>query len=171
MIEAYLRQMGESENTISAALSRIRTGREAGDFITQSMISSWLSADTEYAVLNSQSKININFVDPLVLEAILSYPWNGETVDNYLVMKNNILNARNSNEITEEQLRNLLDCDEEIRKEILKYLGDTSWFWNLIISNDEYSLDLMLCRIPSMDDDINSTGVQIVNKRFSKRES
>ena len=71
-------------------------------------------------MLNSQSKININFVDPLVLEVILSYPWNGETVDNYLVMKNNILNARNSNEITEEQLRNLLDCDEEIRKNDFK---------------------------------------------------
>ncbi len=169
VIEGYLRQNNYPENTISFTLSKIRQKKNKNEYISQRDISNWLAEANRKAgaVLNSQSKININFIDPLLLETVLSTPWMGETVDNYLVMKNNILNARSTNELTEQDLREILSCDEKIKDQILMYLGSKSWFWKLSIANESAEMELILCRVPSLDDIPENSGIQIVNKKFT----
>ena len=168
VIEGYLRQTSVPEDKISSILSQIRSKRNNSDFISQQDLSGWMPSinGKEMAVLNSQSKMNVNFIDPMILDAVLSHPWSGKRVDNYLVMKNNILNARNTNELTDQDLRNLLTCDEEIEDSLMQYLGDTSWFWQLTLENETAALTLILCRVPSMDDMPEKSVIQIVNKRF-----
>jgi len=173
IVEGYLRQNGYNEDRISNVTSQLRNIQKGNEKVTQQEISSWLATgDTPTpAVINAQSRMNVNFIDPLILEAILSYPWNGESVDNYLVLKNNILNARNTYEVTEEKLSNLLNCDQEIRNRMLRYLGTSSWFWKLKIEDDEYQLSTLICRTPSISGRIEETGIQIVNNVFKKKDN
>jgi hypothetical protein len=94
-----------------------------------------LGEDDMVPVLTTIPQMNVHFIDPFLLQCILSYPYREDRINNYLLKYNNILSARKNQEITEEKLKALIGPnDKQLR--VLEYLGTLTTFWKLTISQD-----------------------------------
>jgi hypothetical protein len=99
--------------------------------------------------VNVEPLMNVNFVDPLVLEELLSY-------DEYGVRRPKercaeILSRREARGISAEDLRSILGIDRS--SPLAHYLGSVTWFWEIVVTaeNGGPSLRAVLCRLPPKD--------------------
>jgi hypothetical protein len=102
-----------------------------------------------FPVVNAEPLMNVNFVDPLVLEELLSY---GE----YRIGRPKercaaILSRRETGGISAEDLRSMLGIDWS--NPLAHYLGSVTWFWEIAVtaengSPEPPSLRAVLCRLP-----------------------
>jgi hypothetical protein len=99
--------------------------------------------------VNAEPLMNVNFVEPLILEELLSY-------DEYGIGRPKercaeILSRRETAGISAEDLRSILGIDRS--NPLALYLGSVTWFWEIVVTaengNPEApSLRAVLCRLP-----------------------
>jgi hypothetical protein len=95
--------------------------------------------------VNAEPLMNINFVEPLVLEELLSY---GE----YGIRRSEersaaILSRREREGISAEDLRSMLGIDRS--HPLAQYFGSITWFWEIVITAEQGpSLRAVACRLP-----------------------
>jgi hypothetical protein len=99
--------------------------------------------------VNAEPLMNINFVDPLVLEELLSY-------DEYGIRRAEersaeILSRRETEGLSAEDLRSMLGIDRS--HPLAHYFGSITWFWEIVIAAENgdpgaSSLRAVVCRLP-----------------------
>lgn len=97
-----------------------------------------------YPFVNAEPLYNVNFIEPFVLEQILSYP--EYKLKNPLGIAKSILSAQDSDGLTPEQLRGMLGIDKTHR--LFYLLGTTTWFWEIRIQAPHEELVTVVCRLP-----------------------
>jgi hypothetical protein len=117
--------------------------------------------DTLYPMMNVEPIINVHFMDPMVLNELLSYPdWK---VSHPREKAQIVLDSRDRSELTGEELRRIIGVAEDNR--ILQYLGVITWFWKITVSRETASLVLIVARLPSEGE--SAPRFLITEERFS----
>jgi hypothetical protein len=103
-----------------------------------------------YPFVNAEPLMNINFVDPFIMEELLSY---GEYGIKHPEEKcTEILSRREREGIGAEDLRSILGIDRS--NPLAHYFGSITWFWEIAITGETGgpntpSLGAVVCRLPS----------------------
>jgi hypothetical protein len=102
-----------------------------------------------FPLVNAEPLMNVNFVDPLILEALLSYGDYG--IGRPKERCAAILSRRETGGISAEDLRSILDIDSS--NPLAHYLGSVTWFWEIAVTAengraDAPSLRAVICRLP-----------------------
>jgi hypothetical protein len=97
--------------------------------------------------VNAEPLMNVNFVEPLILEELLAYAEYG--IKSPEERSAEILSRRETEGISSEDLRAMLGIDGS--NPLAHYLGSITWFWEIVISaesEDAPSLRVVVCRLP-----------------------
>ncbi|MDR1250152.1 MAG: hypothetical protein LBK63_12735 [Treponema sp.] len=99
--------------------------------------------------VNAEPLMNVNFVEPLVLEELLSYGEYG--IGRPKERCAEILSRRETRGISAEDLRSILGIDRS--NPLAHYLGSVTWFWEIAVTVENSdpnapSLRAVLCRLP-----------------------
>jgi hypothetical protein len=102
-----------------------------------------------YPFVNTEPLMNVNFVDPLILEELLSYGDYG--IGRPKERCAAILSRRETGGVSAEDLRSILGIDQS--NPLAYYLGSITWFWEIAVTAengtaDAPSLRAVLCRLP-----------------------
>jgi hypothetical protein len=99
--------------------------------------------------VNAEPLMNVNFVEPLILEELLSYGEYG--IGRPKERCAAILSHRAAGGIGAEDLRSILGIDRS--NPLAHYLGSVTWFWEIAVTaeNGGPSLRAVLCRLPPGD--------------------
>ena len=101
-----------------------------------------LAYDRVYPVLNAEPPLNVHFVSERVLREIARhYEVTPGLIDA-------LLQQRNAGELTEKDVRTLLDGQSPL---FGRYLGVRSWFWEITVTGQEHRLRWVVARLPSRD--------------------
>lgn len=121
--------------------------------------------DDLYPFVNAEPLYNVNFIEPFILEQILSYK--EYKVKNPLGIAKSILSARDSDGLTPEQLRGILGIDKTHR--LFYLLGTTTWFWEIRIQSPHEELITVVCRLPPSNTSPNDKPIfNMIETRFEK---
>jgi hypothetical protein len=100
-------------------------------------------------LVNAEPLMNVNFVEPLILEELLSY-------DEYGIGRPGercaaILSRRETGGMSAEDLRSMLGIDRS--NPLAHYLGSVTWFWEISVTaeNGGPALRVVACRLPPGD--------------------
>jgi hypothetical protein len=115
-----------------------------------------------YPFINAEPLMNINFVEPLILEELLSYP--DYLIGRPKVICDEVLNRRSRHSIDTEDLYAILGIDKT--SPLFSYFGCITWFWEITIvtGRKDCSLRAVVCRLPSGD---SSPVYKIIERRFT----
>ena len=105
--------------------------------------------DAMYPVVNVEPCMNVHFVDPDVLIALLSYP--ELKVPHPAEAARQILDARGRTELSEDDLTRIMGAPPASR--IYQYFGVVTWFWRISASAGSSRLDLVVARLPGATGD------------------
>jgi hypothetical protein len=99
--------------------------------------------------VNTEPLMNINFVEPFILEELLSYGEYGVKRPEERCAE--LLSRRESEGISADDLRSILGIDAS--NPLAHYLGSITWFWEIAITAEEGgpnapSLRAVVCRLP-----------------------
>ncbi|AEF86040.1 hypothetical protein TREPR_1391 [Treponema primitia ZAS-2] len=113
--------------------------------------SSW---EELYPFVNAEPLMNINFIEPLLLREILSYP--DYRIAHYETRCEEILYRRSRETLGQEDVSVILGIGKT--HALFYYLGCISWFWEFRIygnpsAGNNHSRTVILCRIPPSTDD------------------
>jgi hypothetical protein len=114
-----------------------------------------------FPLMNVEPVLNAHFVEPLILNALLSHP--DLKIPKPAQAANAILSSRDMTEMTAERLKLLVGVGEENR--IFQYLGVITWFWRIAVTSGSTRLELIVSRLPSADD--SDPRFLIVEERYS----
>lgn len=110
-------------------------------------------------VLTTKGQINVNFVDPYILDCLLSYkPYNIGGSKGVLA---NIVAERKAEEIDDVRLRTLLGGIAE-NHPILGYLGARTWFWRISASFGTTKRVVIVARQLPFDDLAKDEKIRII---------
>ena len=96
-----------------------------------------LEAGKLYPVVNAEPLMNVHFIDSFLLECLLSYPYRQEPLENPGLIAQTILEKRNSVEILPEDLRRIIQPNEN-QLRVLEYLGTRTSVFVLTVSQGDY---------------------------------
>jgi hypothetical protein len=113
--------------------------------------SSW---EELYPFVNAEPLMNINFIKPLLLREILSYP--DYRIARHEALCEEILSRRSRETLDQEDISSILGIGKG--HALFYYLGSITWFWEFSIrgnpaEGNSHSRTVVLCRIPSTGDD------------------
>ncbi len=94
------------------------------------------------AVMTVEPQINVNFVDPFVLKALLSYP--AYKIEAPVAGADAIIGARASGELTIQRAAAILGIATD--HPLFTYLGDDTWFWRVTVKADGRGLEAIFAR-------------------------
>jgi hypothetical protein len=99
--------------------------------------------------VNAEPLMNVNFVEPLILEELLAYGEYGIRRPEERCAE--ILSRRERESIGAEDLRSILGIDKS--NPLAHYLGSITWFWEITITAEDGgpnapSLKAVVCRLP-----------------------
>jgi hypothetical protein len=100
-----------------------------------------------WPVVNAEPLMNVNFVEPLILEELLAYPDYG--IKRAGERCGELLARRETAGIGAEELRSLLGIDRS--HPLAQQLGSITWFWEIAITAEHGgapSLRAVACRLP-----------------------
>jgi len=92
-----------------------------------------------YPVMNVQPLMNIHFIDPFLLQCLLSYPYREEPIDQFQAKTDQLLQLREQREITPGDLEAIIDPNEK-QLRVLQYIGCTTGFWSLTLKKEEQTI-------------------------------
>ncbi|MFP3042359.1 hypothetical protein LQZ19_11140 [Treponema primitia] len=172
--EFAARQLGTSitEDPIKgeALREKIRTLLMDQQLLDRENLSTFLGASlTElYPFINAEPLMNINFVDPLILEELIAYP-------DYHIRRpeeitRDILAKRKTESLNTENICTILGIDKS--NPLFHYFGSITWFWEIAIETKtegrkDHSLSAVVCRLPPGAYPVNSKPeYKIIERRF-----
>jgi hypothetical protein len=95
-------------------------------------------------VMNVEPGMNVHFIDPRVLAALLAYP--DLEVPDPSGAALEILGAREAGELSQKDLRRMIGAPETSR--IYAYLGVVTWFWKVSVAREGLRHELIVARVP-----------------------
>jgi len=161
-------------------LYALRTGAEAAADVFHSKIQGLLIAqrilkpeqlrdflgldyDALYPVMNVEPTMNVHYVAPRILDALLGYP--ELKVPHAQATAQAILDARLTREISEADLHRMIGAADNNR--IYQYLGVTTWFWKITVKHPSAVLDMVIARIPGAPD--AKPRFTVVEERYARQ--
>lgn len=135
--ELYRVRHGESG--AAAFRDRIQKGLEEGKLWTTAELTEILGQEAEdlSPVINAEPIMNVHFVDPFLLECLLSYPYREDPLKNPKSIMQTILERRKIGELSFDELESIIQPNDNQRR-VLEYLGVTTAFYSLSLSIDMY---------------------------------
>ena len=98
-------------------------------------------------LVNVEPQMNVNFIPPEVLHAVLSYPYGGKKIANSEALYTAILSDRQSQGLTPQYLANLIPA-KGAQLLVFQYLGTRTWFWRITIAGGSRSLVKVVAGFP-----------------------
>ena len=144
--------------------NQVRTIRKTKQFIKSDIeLKMFLGVNFEAIMpyVNIKPQINVNFMEEDVLRALLSYP--EFKLTNKAQRINTLLSVRETTEINEEDLTNILGISKN--DELYYYLGCRTWFWQIDIAGKNVSCRVVLARSYE-DDEFGKTNYYIIEKKW-----
>jgi hypothetical protein len=148
--EFVLRSLGlsltGSEAKAEAFHGKVQALLAAKKNVAQTDLADFLGADAD--VLEPEIAAvpawNVYFLDPFILEALLSYP--AYEIKEPSKKMHSLLSARTGGALTEPQIAAILGVPAT--HDLLQYLGTRTWFWEIEAKTDRASLVLIAARDP-----------------------
>jgi hypothetical protein len=100
-----------------------------------------------FPFINAEPLMNINFVDPLILNELIAYPdyqiWHPQEISFEIVSR------RKTESLSTEGLCTILGIDKS--SPLFYYLGCITWFWeiSIVAAEKDRSQRAVLCRLPT----------------------
>lgn len=108
--------------------------------------------DKLYPLINIESLINVNFAEERILNAVLSYPYGGESHKNGSDYLEILTAERTTMELTPDRLQSLFQLEDHYLR-IPQYLGCKTWFWKITAELNDHELNVIICRVPDREAD------------------
>lgn len=162
------------ENVLSNKASSIYLGQKRDELHrNQQMIQNetelklvyGIALDDIYPYISLNQPMNIHFVEPIVLEAVLSYP--KFNIPSWKSKSDLLISLRNSHELSEEDLMNCLGVSKS--DPLYYFFGTKTWFWEIELSNDKYTFTTVVFRYPE-ETLKNEPVFYIINRKWKKNE-
>jgi len=106
-----------------------------------------ISYDKIFPYINTEPVMNVQFVEPAVLQGILSDPDYG--LAGAVQKAKQLLALRESRELVQEDVQNVLGIDRSNR--LYYFFGTVTWFWQIEIKKGAVVCDEIICRMPPKD--------------------
>lgn len=116
-----------------------------------------------YPLINVQPLLNVNYLDPLLLKAVLHYPYGNEKINNANEFEEILLVEREVMEVDQNRLVSLIEVEDQ-QERVLQYLGTKTWFWKIAVSQKNMALEAIICRLPF--EDYNEIQFEIIQWKF-----
>jgi hypothetical protein len=117
--------------------------------------------DELYPFINAEPLMNINFIEPVLLQELLAYP------DYRLAHPGRayeeLIRRRDAGALDSADIYALLGIDET--NPLSHYLGSITWFWEITIRGGGRSRKAVICRLPP-GRDRSVPGYTIIEERF-----
>jgi hypothetical protein len=99
-----------------------------------------------FPFINAEPLMNINFVDPLILNELIAYP--DYRIRHPQEVSFEIVSRRKTESLSTESICTILGIDES--NPLFYYLGCITWFWeiNIVAAEKDRSQRVVLCRLP-----------------------
>ncbi|MBI9104823.1 MAG: hypothetical protein JEY99_20570 [Spirochaetales bacterium] len=129
---------------------KIRGKRENRETISNNEIFDFLGEDCNhlYPVVSAVPLLNINFIKPELLKAILNHNFGSNPLPNPEESYMKIINQRRIKGIETSNLPEIFGI-ENTNHPVFDYLGTRTWFWHLNIKGREVELEIEFCIIPA----------------------
>jgi hypothetical protein len=98
-----------------------------------------------FPFINAEPLINVNFAEPALLRALISYPDYGVLQPG--VRCDDLLARRSLNGLGTGDILNVLGIDAA--NPLAAYLGSVTWFWEIKVSGGGQTRRVVICRLPS----------------------
>lgn len=154
--------------------ARLKKGDEDPEHIKKDELKDFLNEDfgSLFPIINTEPVINIHFADDVIVKDLFLH----YDIENAETKTENIMNTRETEELTEDMLKNIIDADEEEYKQlfIYQYLGIKTWFWKIEISKEDIEnspkLQWIIARVPQYeeDEDNDILKYRILEKKFTQ---
>ncbi len=143
---SLVRYITGSESTGENVRNEIQNLLQEQRLVTRAELDSTLGKiDRRLPVfLNAEPMINVNFVDPYILNEILSYP--EYAVNNPSQKAQAIQELANGGGVYPNDLSLILQIDET--KRLYYYFGTTTWFWKFSFESPDAAYEAVICRLP-----------------------
>jgi len=127
------------DNGANAFRSRIQEGLQQFRLWNEEDLSQVLGREEENLrpVIGVEPLMNVHSIDPFLLEALLSYPYREDPLPDPHSLALTIIELREQNEITPEELKDIIGPTEK-QMRVLEYLGTRTSFWELRIESEGY---------------------------------
>ena len=158
---------GEDGASLAGSLLAATGSPNFGDSALQGLL-----GDDEYdlgALMTTRGVVNVHFADRELLRAVLDWDYGGEKLPNRSGALDALTAARAGREISASELSGMIEQKED-QKGVLRVLGTETWYWNLRIELEDDVLDVLIAKLPGLDDD-GQTRHRVVSRRFGKTES
>ncbi len=100
-----------------------------------------------FPVISTLPEMNIHFIPEFLLKQILAYPYGGKIIDRSTAVYKNLLNLRNTLEITPEELHGIVKT-KDLQNRFFQYVGTKTWFWRVSIATKRTAIDTVIICVP-----------------------
>jgi len=120
------------------------------------------SYDELYPFINAEPLMNINFIEPVLLQELLAYP-------DYRIahpgrVYEELIRRRDAGALNSADIFALLGIDEN--NPLSHYLGSVTWFWEISIRGGGRFRKAVICRLPLGRDHFGTPEYTIIEERF-----
>jgi hypothetical protein len=98
-----------------------------------------------FPFINTEPLINVNYAEPALLRALISYPDYGVSQPD--TRCDDLLARRSVSGLGTGDILNVLGIDGA--NPLAAYLGSITWFWEITISGSKQTYRVVICRLPS----------------------
>lgn len=156
-----------SEWTANQMREKVRNLLLKGEIIGREALPSLLdlSYTTLFPFINTEPTMNVNFVEPLILHEILSFP--DYTLDSPSDKAHTLLALREMRGVNQSDIENTLGIDKTNR--LYYFFGSITWFLEIRIQGEKERCVAIVCRYPSEDAGLTTPPLfRIIETRFEK---
>ena len=118
------------------------------------------------ALLTTGPLINVHFADAELLAAVLDFTYAGEKLPNRIGALDALMAGRLMGELSPGDLGAAVER-EEGQDDVLRFLGTVTWFWEIVVQNEEMRLTAVAARLPGLTE---GARFQVISRRFAPVE-
>ena len=112
-----------------------------------------------YPIISTLPEMNVHFIPEFILKQVLAYPYGGEGIENSSSILNTLLSLRMSNEITTEDLSELIET-EGLQERVFQHLGTKTWFWKVEIATKKIAIEAIIMCVPDIKSSKDKIGIE-----------
>lgn len=121
-----------------------------------------------FPIVNSKRLMNLFFTPRPITEALVRHYLKGDSKKSITNKIDKLYSERESGDLTEKRIEEILDPQTLNEKKILNYLGTVTWFWECIITKEGISHTLRFVRLPTENKDNEEINYRIVESFSNK---
>lgn len=156
-----------SEMTGASVREKVRNLLSDGKVVNSNSLRSFLGGDYDslFPFINAEPIMNVNFIDPVILKEIVSYP--EYKVASPEIKAEELLAFRTKGGASEKDILNILGIDKDSR--LFYFFGCITWFWEIRIQGKNETCVVVICRYPSEDTGLAKNAIfRTIEMRFEE---